>query len=145
MSPKSRWGVTKVLCIVRSADPGIRHWSLRIRPMVLFIIVNTSASCSSNDKRLSSIITRCLCDAPWWTILLLKVKGEWESLLNFLPETNSWACLLESGLKLIFHWCNQWLILAKPLSSSAAELSILCTTENIEVSSANNLALDNKV
>ena len=54
----------------------------------------------------------------------------------------SMACLLGSGLKLIFHWCAQWLVLAKSLLISAAELSLLCTTENKEVSSANNLVLD---
>ena len=51
-------------------------------------------------------------------------------------------CLLGSGFTLIFHCCAQWLILAKSLLSSAAELSLLCTRESKEVSSANNLVLD---
>ena len=86
-----------------------------------------------------------------YVILLLKgLKGEggqgwggWESLFTFLLNIVSRACLLGSGLKLIFRWWAQWLILAKSLLISAAELSLLCTTENKEESSANNLILDN--
>ena len=48
-------------------------------------------------------------------------------------------------MKLIFHWCDQWLILSKTLLSSVAELSLLCTTGNKEVSSANNLVLDDNL
>ena len=44
-------------------------------------------------------------------------------------------------MKLNFH-CAKWLILAKSLLSSAAELSLLCSTENKEVSWADNLVLD---
>ena len=50
--------------------------------------------------------------------------------------------MLAPGFRLIFHWCLHWLILAKPLLSSVAELFTLYTTENNEASSANNLALD---
>ena len=65
-----------------------------------------------------------------------------EYLLTFLLKVTSWSCLLAPGFRLIFHWCLHWLILAKPLLSSAAELFTLYTTENNEASSANNLALD---
>ena len=46
-------------------------------------------------------------------------------------------------MTLIFHWRAQWLILVNSKLSLAAELSILCATEKNEVSSVNNLALDN--
>ena len=75
--------------------------------------------------------------------MLSKVKGRWGSLLTFQLNIKSWAFSIESGLKLIFYWCPRLLILAKPLQSSAAELSTWCTTKTNEVSSANNLTLDN--
>ena len=77
----------------------------------------------------------------WWTILLLKVKVGWESFWTFLLKITSLVCLLGSELKQVFHYCAQWLILANSSFISAAELSILCTTENNEVSSASNLVL----
>ena len=69
--------------------------------------------------------------------------GEGVRVLIYFPTLNNLTnFLLGSGLKLIFHCCTQWFILAKSLLSSAAELSLLCTTENKEVSSANILLLD---
>ena len=65
-------------------DLGMTHWSLLDRPLVLFILLNTSLRCSSNDKRLSSIIRRCLYGVAWKSILLLKVNGGLRFLLTFL-------------------------------------------------------------
>ena len=76
--------------------------------------------------------------------MLSKVKGRWESSLIFLLKITSWASLIESGVKIIFHWCTRLLILAKSLYSSPAELSTRCTTKSNKVSAANNLTLDNK-
>ena len=56
-------------------------------------------------------------------------------LINFPTENNFLS------LKLIFHCYAHYLILAKSLLSLAAELSLLCTTKNKEVSSVNNLVL----
>lgn len=125
-----------------SADHGMKHWNYHSKAMVLFSVLNDSHRCSSNDKRLSSIIARYFCEVPWYTLLLLEVKGRSGSLLTFLMKITSWAYLLGSGLKLIFHWCAQWLILGKSLLRSAAELSTLWTTKNNKLSSANNLAFD---
>ena len=52
----------------------------------------------------------------------------------------SWACLLGSGLKLIFHWNAQLLILLKSLIKWAAEVLISRTSEKREASSAKGLA-----
>ena len=117
------------------------HWSLHNRPMVLFISLSTSFWCSSNDKRIASIILLSLSLKNYICSTSVKVKGGWESLLTFLLKITSWPCLLGPGLKLIFHFCTLELILAKSLLSSAAALSILCITKNNEVPSANNLAL----
>ena len=48
----------QVLFRVKSADLGLRDSRLRDRPMVPFILLNTSLRCSLHDKRLSSIIPR---------------------------------------------------------------------------------------
>ena len=66
----------KVLYIARRGDIRMRHEALHNIPRVLFVLQNTNLRCSSNDKWLSSIIPRCFCDVAWWTILLLKVKGD---------------------------------------------------------------------
>ena len=55
----------QVLFRVKSADLGLRDSRLRDRPMAPFILLNTSLRCSLNDKRLSSIIPRWLCDVAW--------------------------------------------------------------------------------
>ena len=108
---------------------------MRNRPMLSSTSLNNSPRCflflrcSSNDKRLSSIIHRSFYDAVWLTVLLLKVKAGWEPLLNFRLKIRSWACLLESRSKFIFHCCAQWVILAKLLLSSVDELSALCNTK----------------
>ena len=44
--------------IVRSADYGMRHWSLHNRSMVLFISWNTSLGCSSDDERIVKYYTQ---------------------------------------------------------------------------------------
>ena len=67
--------------------------------------------------------------------IVIKIQRGWESLLAFQLKITSWACLQGSGLKFIFHCCTQWLV-------SAAELSLLCSTENKEVSSVMNLVFD---
>ena len=54
-------------------------------------------------------------------------------------------CLTGSGLKFIFHWHAQVLILAKSLFNSLADLLIFSTSENRNVSSSNNFALDVKL
>ena len=63
---------------------------------------------------------------------------------NFLLKMTSWACLLGSGLKLIFRWKAQSLIFFKSLFSSFAEVVMSCVTENRDVSSANNFALEDR-
>ena len=64
--------------------------------------------------------------------------GCWRS---FAGKKTSWACL-ESGLKLIFHWKANFLILGKSLFKSFFALLILCTVTNNEVSSANSFRLN---
>ena len=73
-------------------DIGMRHWRLRSRPMVQFILLNTSLRCSLNDNRLSSIIPRYFCDVTWSTTMLLKVKGG-VAILIYFPSKNNFLSL----------------------------------------------------
>ena len=54
----------------------------------------------------------------------------------------SWACLVVSGLKFIFHRVGQLLILSKSLLRLFVEVWMSCITENKGVSSAKSFALD---
>ena len=138
MSTQSRWGLTKVLYIVRSAYLGMRHWSLRNKPMILFILLNTSLRSFSNGKRLSCIIPRYFCEVScYYTVI--KSERRIRVLVNFSTENNLLS--LFARIWIGFHWCPHWLLLSKPLLSSASELFTLSTTKNNEASSANNLAV----
>ena len=53
----------------------------------------------------------------------------------------SWACLLGSGLKLIFHWNAQLLIFLKSLIKWLTEVLTLCTMKKRDLSSAQRLAV----
>ena len=77
--------------------------------------------------------------------IVIKNQRRMRALINFPTKKTYWPCFLGSGLKLIFHFCTLWLILAKSLLSSAAALSILFITEINEVSLANNLALHDQL
>ena len=51
----------------------------------------------------------------WVTMLLLKISGGCSNFLVMLEKITSWACLLEPGLKFIFHWKTKLFILFKSL------------------------------
>ena len=63
---------------------------------------------------------------------------------SFLEKITSWACLLESGLKLIFHWEAHYFILERSLLSSKVVITESWITEKREVSSAKSLVLEDK-
>ena len=69
----------------------------------LFLLLNTFFRCSSNVNLTSKITPRCVWKLTWETLLLLKSKGGCVAFFNFLLNMISWACLLRSGLKVIFH------------------------------------------
>ena len=112
--------------------------------MVLFILLTIVLRCSSKFSLQSKNIPRCFCNATWWTGLSLKINVEWLVFVILRENITSWACLIGSVLKLIFHWLDQLLILHKSLLSSFAEVFLLCTTEKREVSSPNNFGLEDE-
>ena len=67
-----------------------------------------------------------------------------ELFFNLRLKMTSWACLVVSGLKFIFHWVAQLLILSKSLLRLFVEVWMSCITENKDVSSAKSFALDGR-
>ena len=61
----------------------------------------------------------------------LKSSCGWLTSLIFLLKITSWACLLGSGLKFIFNWRAQSLILLKSLLKSVVVELIFWATEKI--------------
>ena len=64
--------------------------------------------------------------------------------LKFPLKIPSCACLIKYGLKFIFNWNAQVLILAKSLFKSLRNLVIFSTREKRDISSTNNFWLDAK-
>ena len=95
--------------------------------------------CKLKFNLVSNTILRC-----FWEENDLKMKfwsrnnGGWLMLLIFLLRMTSWAYLLGSGLKFIFHWKAQSLILPKSLFKLVLIELIFWTTEKREVSSGNS-------
>ena len=74
-------------------------------------------------------------------VLLLKYTSGWIETVFLLLNIISCACLVGSGLNFIFHWKIHSLIFSRSWLRSFAEVSMPWTTENKDVSSANNLHL----
>ena len=118
--------------------------SFRKSPIVLFVLLNAFFRCSSNVNLTSKITPRCLWKLTWELMLLFKSKGGRVAFFNFLLNIISWAYLQRFGLKVIFQSkTNHWFFF-RSLFNSIADVFILCTAENREVSSANSLAFDDK-
>ena len=63
---------------------------------------------------------------------------------NFRLKNTSCACLVVSGLKLIFPWVSHLPILSKSLLRLFVEVWMSYITENKDVSSAKSFALDER-
>ena len=75
-------------------------------------------------------------------ISIIKTTEGCDISFNFRLKIISWACLLGSGLKLIFHWNAQLLTFFKSLFISFAAVLMLCATLKRDVSSANKCRLE---
>ena len=75
-----------------------------------------------------------------WHIIKDKIWVHWFSL--FLENITSWASLLTSGLNDIFCFCADSDIFCRSLSNTSAEVLLLCTIENREVSLAKSFTVD---
>ena len=135
---------TNDLKIVINDVLGKVFWSLQRRPIVLFALFCTFFRWELKSNLVSNTIPRCLWVDDYLSKFWLKYNGEWSILLIFLLKITSWACLLGSGLNLIFLWKAQLLIFVKSLFKSFAVAFILWITKKRGVSSANNLGFEVK-
>ena len=84
-----------------------------------------------NVKLESRITPRCFRDVVWLTVLLLIVIGGSFIFLVFLLKITSRACLLRSGLRIIFHWCAQLLIFTKSSFNSFFTVQLSRITDDV--------------
>ena len=75
----------------------------------------------------------------WFNWSVIKVYTGCSEAVFFLLSIITWACLLGSGLKFIFHWKAQLPIFSKSSLRSLVQVLISWTMENREVSSAKSL------
>ena len=99
---------------------------------------------SSNDNDSLRITPTYFWEKVLLTWLLLNIKGEWGVFFNFRQKIIFCACLLVSGLKLVFHCNAQSRNFARSSFNSFAEVSTLKTTESSDLSSAKSFALEDK-
>ena len=80
----------------------------------------------------------------WVTMLLLKISDGWDDFWILGEKGTSWACLLGSGLKFIFHWKDQLFILFKSSFKVFVDKFLSNITEKRAVSSTNSLEFETK-
>ena len=128
------------------AGLGRIFWSFckRYSALLVFTLTETVFKCLSNNNVSSRMIPQCSWEEVLLTWLILNIKGGCGVFFNFCLKITSYACLLMSGLKLIFHCNAQSWTLSRSSFNSFTEASTLKTAENNEVSSAKSFAPDEK-
>ena len=122
-------------------DLGNMWWSFRNKPIVLLTSLIILLRCSWKFSLVSKNIPKCFWVIDRVTMLLLKINEGWDDLQE---KRTSWACLLGSGLKLIFNWKTQLCILFKSSFKFFADKSLSNITEKRDVSSANSLGFETR-
>ena len=142
-SAKSMWLLINVLCIVSRDDLGRTDWNLLNRPIVLLIFWVILFMCSTRFSLTSNVNPRCFWDILFFKGMLSNERQGWSSFLVFLLNITSGACLVNLGLKVIFHWKAQLLIITiRSLRKVAALEWMSLTTEKRHVSSARSLQFE---
>ena len=134
-------GLIKALYIVISANLDRGLCNFRTIPWVLLIFEDTVFRYSSNINLESSVTLRCFGNDDWETLVLLNGNGGWYISFALRLKMTSWTCLVGSELKFSFYWNTQLSNIFKYLLRSFADVWVLCTTENKEVSSVNSFTL----
>ena len=127
--------------MVINVDLDNKFWGLRKRPIVLLTLFRTLLRCSSNVNLTSNVTPRCFWEEVCKTLLLLKTKDGCGSFFILWLKITSWACLLGSGLKLIFHWKAHLLIFFRSSFNSLAENNDVSSATKFYKSSAKSLIL----
>ena len=118
--------------------------SFLINPIILHVLIKMYWICSSKVNFGYKNKPKCFCWWTWWTGLSLKFSDGYGFELVLWLNSNSWACLLGSGLKFIFHHTAHSEIFVRSLFRLIVLVVIPCMVENKEVSSAKSFGLDCK-
>ena len=95
---------------MRRDDLGKICWNLCKRPRVSLNFLVILFICSQKFHFISNVRPRCFWNKLLLNGILLNKRVGWSSFLIFLLNITSCACLLKSGLKIIFHWKAQLVI-----------------------------------
>ena len=141
-SAKSNWLLMNVLHIASRNDLGRIRWNQCNRLIFSPIFWEIFFMCLTKFSLTSNVNPRCFWDILFFKGISLNKRQEWSSLLAFLRNISSCACLVKSGLKIIFHWKSQLLITVRSLSKVAVLDWMSLTTEKRDVSSAKSLQFE---
>ena len=85
-------------------DAGTIGRNLRNRSIVLLIFWVIFFMCSTKFSFASNVNPRCVWNALFSKRMLLNERLKWSSFIVSLLNITSCACLVKSGLKIIFNW-----------------------------------------
>ena len=119
-------------------------WSFLNKPIFLLTLLNILLRCSWKSSLISKNIPKCFRVSDWVIMVLLKINEGWDYFSILREKRSSWACMLGSGLKLMFHWKAQLFILFKSSFKFFSDKSLSNITEKGNVSSANSLGFETK-
>ena len=115
--------------------------SFLINPIILRVLIKMHRISSSKLNFGSKNKPKCFWSWTWWAGLSLKFNDGCGLELVFRLSSNSWAFLLESRSKFIFHCTAHLEIFVRSLFRLIVLVVIPCTVENKEVSSAKSFGL----
>ena len=118
--------------------------SFLIDPIILHVLIKMPWIYSSKLNFGSKNKPKCFCSWTWWTRLSLKFSDGYSFELVFRLNSNSWAYLLGSGLKFIFHCTSHSEIFFRSLFTLTVLVVISSLVENKELLSAKSFGLDCK-
>ena len=113
------WLLINILYIASRGDLARISWNLRNRPIAL-LIFEWYFLCSTKFSWTSNVDLRCFWDILFFKGMSLNERQGWSSFLVFLQNITFCACLVKSGVKIVFHWKTQLLITVRSLFKVAA-------------------------
>ena len=116
-------------------------WNFHNKLIVIFTLVKIVLIWMSKDNFESKCRPKCFWGSALLTGMLLKNILGLIFIVVFLRRITSWACIVGSGLKLVFHWKAHLFISFRSLFRLLAVLLGTLIVENRDVSPANNLGL----
>ena len=124
--------------------------SFLINPIILRVLIKMFMEyvhwiCSSKLNFGSKNKRKYFCSWTWWMGLSLKFNDGYGFELAFRLNSNSWTCLLGSGLKFIFHCTAHSEIFVRSLFRLTVLVVVSCMVENKEVSSTKSFGLECKL